>query len=163
MLKQFVLTLALVSFLGTFTLAQEKPDTEKKKDSEQMQEMHKSSDEHSMKKEMKMNENHTIADEMSWNKLCPVKGGEVDPEVATVEYNGKHYGFCCPGCDLKFKDDPDFRVLEKKVQRIFTDVMISLMTDQVLLDILPENERIQWQQTVEMMKKELKKTEVEPE
>ena len=30
MLKQFVITIALVSFLGAFTLAQEKTDTDKK-------------------------------------------------------------------------------------------------------------------------------------
>jgi len=30
MLKQFVITIALVSFLGAYTLAQEKPDTDKK-------------------------------------------------------------------------------------------------------------------------------------
>ena len=43
----------------------------------------------------------------AWNKVCPVKGGEVDPEVSTIEYNGKNYGFCCPGCDSKFKKNPE--------------------------------------------------------
>lgn len=44
--------------------------------------------------------------EKSWNKVCPVRGGEVDNEVAAVEYKGKNYGFCCGGCDAKFKKDP---------------------------------------------------------
>lgn len=42
-----------------------------------------------------------------WNKFCPVRGGEVDPETPTVEYNGKNIGFCCPGCDGKFSKDPE--------------------------------------------------------
>lgn len=42
-----------------------------------------------------------------FNAYCPIRGGEVDPEVETVEYNGKVYGFCCPGCDTKFKEDPE--------------------------------------------------------
>jgi YHS domain-containing protein len=42
-----------------------------------------------------------------WNKYCPVKGGEVDVETATVEYKGKNIGFCCPGCDDKFSKNPE--------------------------------------------------------
>lgn len=42
----------------------------------------------------------------SWNKVCPVKGNPVTPEVTTVEYDGKTYGFCCSGCDAKFLNDP---------------------------------------------------------
>lgn len=66
------------------------------------------------KKEMKMD--HTKHDKQvkqeksaatAWNKVCPVKGGEVDNETPTVEYNGKAYGFCCPGCDSKFEKDPE--------------------------------------------------------
>lgn len=45
--------------------------------------------------------------EMPWNKVCPVSGGEVDPAVTTVSHNGKVYGFCCPGCDEKFADNPE--------------------------------------------------------
>ena len=42
-----------------------------------------------------------------WNAVCPVKGGEVDPETPTVQYKGKNIGFCCPGCDSKFSADPE--------------------------------------------------------
>ncbi len=42
-----------------------------------------------------------------WNKYCPIKGGEVDTETATVEYEGKTIGFCCPGCDDKFSKNPE--------------------------------------------------------
>lgn len=41
-----------------------------------------------------------------WNKFCPVRGNEVDVETATVKYDGKNIGFCCPGCDKKFNKDP---------------------------------------------------------
>lgn len=47
------------------------------------------------------------ADVKIWNKVCPVQGEEVDPEAPTTEYNGKTIGFCCPGCDKKFKKDPE--------------------------------------------------------
>ena len=42
-----------------------------------------------------------------WNKVCPVMGNKVDVDGPTVEYNGKHYGFCCPGCDAKFEKNPE--------------------------------------------------------
>ena len=42
-----------------------------------------------------------------WNKVCPVMGNKVDPDGPTVEYNGKLYGFCCPGCDAKFAKNPE--------------------------------------------------------
>jgi YHS domain-containing protein len=39
------------------------------------------------------------------NKICPVEGGEIDPEV-TVTHKGKVVAFCCAGCDEEFKKDP---------------------------------------------------------
>ena len=36
------------------------------------------------------------------NANCPIMGGEVDPDVATVDVNGHAVGFCCGGCDEKF-------------------------------------------------------------
>ena len=39
------------------------------------------------------------------NKICPVEGGEVDPEV-TVTHKGKVVAFCCAGCDTEFQKDP---------------------------------------------------------
>jgi YHS domain-containing protein len=42
-----------------------------------------------------------------WNKVCPIKGEEIDADAPTVEYKGKVIGFCCPGCDAKFQKDPE--------------------------------------------------------
>lgn len=46
-------------------------------------------------------------DVKTWNKVCPVSGEEIDNEAPTFEYNGKLIGFCCPGCDKKFRKDPE--------------------------------------------------------
>ena len=40
------------------------------------------------------------------NKLCPIMGNEVDPEVF-VDYKGRRIGFCCPGCDEAFLAEPE--------------------------------------------------------
>lgn len=49
------------------------------------------------------------------NKVCPVMGHPVDPDVSIV-YQGKRIYFCCPGCDKKFLEDPEkyIRILEKE-------------------------------------------------
>ena len=60
-----------------------------------------------MQSNMQMNESMETATVQIWNKVCPVKGEEVDTEAPTVEYNGKVIGFCCPGCDSKFQKDPE--------------------------------------------------------
>ncbi len=39
-------------------------------------------------------------------KLCPVMGGEINKELYT-EYQGKKVYFCCPGCEKKFKAEPE--------------------------------------------------------
>ena len=39
------------------------------------------------------------------NKVCPVTGEQVDPNV-TYEYQGKIYHFCCSGCIAPFQKDP---------------------------------------------------------
>ncbi len=33
-------------------------------------------------------------------------GEKVNPKAKTVVYEDKTYGFCCNGCDKKFKADP---------------------------------------------------------
>ncbi|MCF8242903.1 MAG: hypothetical protein K9J16_16105 [Melioribacteraceae bacterium] len=61
-------------------------------------------------KEMKTTAEKEMAmhkEKKTWNAFCPVRGGEVDPEAPTVEYDGKLIGFCCPGCDGKFSADPE--------------------------------------------------------
>jgi YHS domain-containing protein len=40
------------------------------------------------------------------NAICPVMGNEVDPEIY-VDYAGRRIGFCCPGCDKLFLEDPE--------------------------------------------------------
>ena len=40
------------------------------------------------------------------NRICPVMGNEVDPEIY-VDYQGRRIGFCCGGCDQTFLDDPE--------------------------------------------------------
>jgi len=42
-----------------------------------------------------------------WNKVCPVKGNPIEDDSPTVEYKGKIYAFCCPGCDTKFAKNPE--------------------------------------------------------
>ena len=43
---------------------------------------------------------------VAWNTVCPVEGGQIDPAVAAFDFEGKQYGFCCTGCDEKFKAEP---------------------------------------------------------
>lgn len=88
MLKQFVFVFTLVLWLGFINFAQEKPDT--KKDSIQKIEVQKET-----------------ASKEPWNKVCPVKGNPIEDDSPTVEYNGKVYAFCCPGCDTKFAKNPE--------------------------------------------------------
>jgi YHS domain-containing protein len=45
--------------------------------------------------------------EVAWNRVCPVKGNPIEDDTPTVEYDGKTYGFCCPGCDVKFAKNPE--------------------------------------------------------
>lgn len=49
------------------------------------------------------------------NKLCPVSGERVSGK-AFVEYQGKRYGVCCPGCDQEFLNDPE-KYLKKMEQQ----------------------------------------------
>ncbi|MHC4599368.1 MAG: YHS domain-containing protein [Planctomycetota bacterium] len=37
---------------------------------------------------------------------CPVMGNPINKEVY-VDHEGKRIYFCCPGCDAKFKQDPE--------------------------------------------------------
>lgn len=43
----------------------------------------------------------------AWNKVCPICGDEVDPDLETVTHEGKVYGFGCAGCPQKFDKDPE--------------------------------------------------------
>ncbi|MBF0571133.1 MAG: YHS domain-containing protein [Candidatus Omnitrophica bacterium] len=43
------------------------------------------------------------------NKHCPVSGKEVGVmgPAFKLEYNGKVYNLCCPGCKSTFNNDPE--------------------------------------------------------
>lgn len=88
MLKQFVFVITLVFCVSALSLAQEDS-------SKGMQDPH--------------NEivNLKTDSKEPWNKVCPVMGNPIDKDSPTVEYNGKVYGFCCPGCDAKFEKSPE--------------------------------------------------------
>jgi len=97
MLKQLLFIITFVFICGSFIIAQEKPQKDSLKDRHQVDvtkvQTEKETDEESVKK--------------PWNKVCPVKGNPVEEDSPTVEYNGKVYGFCCPGCDTKFAKNPE--------------------------------------------------------
>lgn len=42
-----------------------------------------------------------------WNKVCPICGDEVDPDLETVTHEGKVYGFGCAGCPEKSGKNPE--------------------------------------------------------
>jgi Cu(I)/Ag(I) efflux system membrane fusion protein len=48
---------------------------------------------------------------LSVNKFCPIKEGEVQADVAMVDWKGHKIGFCCPGCDTKWNAWPDAKKL----------------------------------------------------
>ena len=49
------------------------------------------------------------------NKLCPISGEPVSG-TSFVEYQGKRYGLCCPGCDKIFLSDPAKYLAKMKEQ-----------------------------------------------
>jgi len=72
-------------------------------------------------KKMKGHEGHKHSSEMKMktkikgkasvmnvvNANCPISGKKVKDDGGTYMYEGKMYGFCCPGCIEKFKKDPE--------------------------------------------------------
>jgi YHS domain-containing protein len=46
------------------------------------------------------------ADRPPENEICPVMDNPVDPTIY-VDYEGRRIGFCCPGCDKVFLEDPE--------------------------------------------------------
>ena len=114
MFKQLIFILSAVLVLGAFTVAQDKPETEKVTKEVTKTEKKEFSDKSSCCSGMKesstgvnMEKSSETAAVQIWNKVCPVKGEEIDADAPTVEYNGKIIGFCCPGCDSKFQKDPE--------------------------------------------------------
>jgi YHS domain-containing protein len=97
MLKEIAVIFLVASFVCSFTLAQEKPE--------------KGNEETIEKVEVEVEQQTEVSVETEtleiWNKVCPVKGNPVEDGTPTVEYDGKLYGFCCPGCDTKFAKNPE--------------------------------------------------------
>ena len=107
MFKQIIFIVSLTVVFAAFTFAQEQPETTKSEKNEKMEcskSCCPSKESHSEMSTEGVNENSTV---QIWNKVCPVKGEEVDSEAPTFEYKGKVIGFCCPGCDKKFQKDPE--------------------------------------------------------
>jgi len=97
MLKQISLIFLLTIFFCVITFAQENPGNEKEG----------TPDSTAVKTNLTTDVNEDSEEIIIWNKVCPVKGDKVDEDTPTVEYNGKLYGFCCPGCDTKFAKNPE--------------------------------------------------------
>lgn len=66
------------------------------------------------------NSNPSAAVELH-NQFCPISGEKVSPSHSFV-YEGKKIGICCPGCDQKFKQNPDFyfEKMREREPEIFT-------------------------------------------
>ena len=115
-----LLLIALVLFLSTTVVSAQQMMNHSIKDSTKQMQHHMMMDStkmHSTKKDsIKMMDRKMIKMDASkqtmktdgkiWNTYCPVRGEEVDPDAPTVQYRGKTIGFCCPGCDDKFKANP---------------------------------------------------------
>ena len=48
---------------------------------------------------------------------CPVLGGKINKEVYT-DYKGQRIYFCCQGCDVEFKKDPEKYLQKMKEQGV---------------------------------------------
>lgn len=130
MIKRILFIVTIVSFFGAFTLAQEKVDkvnsgtkdcsmkccSNKEINSNTNLEINKEAQlnkgrSDSILQELhhgkKSGNNKTETNLKIWNKVCPVRGEEVNPNAPTILFNGKVIGFCCPGCDSKFQKSPE--------------------------------------------------------
>ena len=59
------------------------------------------------------------------NKVCPIKGNEVDKESPTRQFKGVTIGFCCPGCEGKWDaktDDEKMALLAKHAPEAVTAI-----------------------------------------
>jgi len=99
MLKQIVIIISMFVIFGSLTIAQEFP-------SEQI-EVTQQDSLATTKESVDSSSTEDSVELIIWNKVCPVMGNKVDIDGPTVEYNGKLYGFCCPGCDAKFEKNPE--------------------------------------------------------
>lgn len=96
MLKQIAFILTIIFCVSAIGFAQDK--------NEGLKDPHQKSD---AVKIPKADENNETVSKEPWNKVCPVKGNPIEDGSPTVEYSGKVYAFCCPGCDTKFAKNPE--------------------------------------------------------
>jgi YHS domain-containing protein len=97
MFKHLIFIFSLVAVLSLTSFAQDKPETEKKSGCCSSM----------MKSEVKAETSDDQTENVVWNKVCPVEGDKVESGSPAFEYNGKLIGFCCEGCDSKFKKNPE--------------------------------------------------------
>jgi YHS domain-containing protein len=97
MLKKLLIIISFAVFLSSFIFAQENPVNENQET--QLDTI--------VNNEQLVDTTASEPELEIWNKVCPVMGNKVDVDGPTVEYNGKLYGFCCPGCDAKFEKNPE--------------------------------------------------------
>ncbi|MBY0111937.1 MAG: hypothetical protein K2Y21_03885 [Phycisphaerales bacterium] len=67
----------------------------------------------------------TTSRAQSVNKMCPIKGGEVDADSPTRPFKGVTIGFCCPGCEGKWDkktDDEKMALLAKNAPEAVTAI-----------------------------------------
>ncbi|MDP2366255.1 MAG: YHS domain-containing protein [Ignavibacteria bacterium] len=97
MLKQLVFVIAIAFCVSVISFAQDKTDKGLKDPHQKVE----------TNKVQQIDESKETVSKEPWNKVCPVKGNEIEKDSPTVEYNGKVYAFCCPGCDTKFAKNPE--------------------------------------------------------
>ncbi len=97
MLKQLVIIISVFLIFGSLIIAQENPGKQKEETQVKPE----------VKSEQQVDGQQSASELKIWNTVCPVKGNSVEEDSPTVVYNGKVYGFCCPGCDIKFAKNPE--------------------------------------------------------
>ena len=62
----------------------------------------------------KSNEENKVELNIGDKTVCPVMGGEftITESTPVIEYKGKKYYFCCPGCDKEFSKNPEKYIKE---------------------------------------------------
>jgi YHS domain-containing protein len=104
MFKQLIFIFSAFLVLGAYTLAQDKPESEKKDKKECSHSCCGTKESHS---EAKMDATNETAVVQIWNKVCPVEGSKVKSDSPSFEHNGRLIGFCCEDCTAKFKRNPE--------------------------------------------------------
>ncbi len=119
MLKQFAIAFVFVSFFGAFIFAQEKPETDKKNDSNKTEQMKHKSTKDKMQKEKKSEDSKLEIHHMKSNKndeSSIIQKGEIDLVSIDQNKDGKVYQdqMCwnvisdkpgeCPQCGMILKE-----------------------------------------------------------